>query len=72
VFDYDFALRDDFIGEATISLTSLDLDVDTDLIVTLVETGKFEYLGQISLQLKLAPKSSTDSPTAAAAGVEQF
>jgi hypothetical protein len=46
VFDYDFALRDDFIGEATISLAQLDIDLETDLVLTLVETGKFEYLGQ--------------------------
>ena len=63
MFDYDFALRDDFIGEATISLAQLDLDTEIDLVMTLVETGKFEYLGQISIGLKLVPKPSTGSPT---------
>jgi hypothetical protein len=68
VFDYDFALRDDFIGEATISLAQLELDVQTDLVLTLVETGKFEYLGQISVGLRLVPKSTTESPTPSATG----
>ena len=68
VFDYDFALRDDFIGEATISLAQLDIDADTDVVLTLVETGKFEYLGQISIGLKLVPKAATESPTPSASG----
>ncbi len=55
VFDYDFALRDDFIGEATISLSQLDIDLETDLVLTLVETGKFEYLGQGTMLYKSLP-----------------
>ena len=46
------------MGEATISLVYLDLDRPMDRIITLVESGKSEYLGQISMELKLTPKSS--------------
>ena len=69
VYDYDFALRDDFIGEATLSLIQLDLDQDCDVTLTLVETGKFEYLGQVSIGLKLVPKSKNESPTSSVSGI---
>ena len=63
MFDYDWGLRDDFIGEATVSLIYLDLDQAMDRIITLVEPGKSEYLGQLSMELRLIPKvSSSDLP----------
>ncbi|CAB4059734.1 unnamed protein product [Lepeophtheirus salmonis] len=37
VFDYDFALRDDFIGEASISLIPIELNVDSNFIITLID-----------------------------------
>ena len=58
VYDYDWGLRDDFIGEATISLVYLELDQPIERIITLVESGKSEYLGQLSVDLRLIPKSS--------------
>ena len=58
VYDYDWGLRDDFIGEASISLVYLELDQLTERIITLVESGKSEYLGQLSMDLRLIPKSS--------------
>ena len=58
VYDYDWGLRDDFIGEASISLVYLELDQPIERIITLVENGKSEYLGQLSVELRLIPKSS--------------
>ena len=58
MFDYDWGLRDDFIGEATVSLVYLDLDQPMERIITLIESGKSEYLGQLSMELRLIPKSS--------------
>ena len=56
MFDYDWGLRDDFIGEATISLVYLDIDQPSTRVITLVENGKSEYLGQLSIDLRLIPK----------------
>ena len=58
VYDYDWGLRDDFIGEASISLVYLELEQLTERIITLVESGKSEYLGQLSMDLRLIPKAS--------------
>ena len=67
MFDYDFAMRDDFIGEATIAMTHLDLDKQTDQVLTLVETGKAEYLGQLSLSLRLVPKATEEPVSSSSA-----
>ncbi|XP_023330904.1 multiple C2 and transmembrane domain-containing protein isoform X2 [Eurytemora carolleeae] len=55
VYDYDWGLRDDFIGQAFISLKTLILNQPQDIVVTLHETGNIKYLGQISLNVKLIP-----------------
>ncbi len=71
VYDYDWAFRDDFMGGASISLVRLELDRDSETLVTLsdpqLSAGKQqhqqhppEYLGQIELALRLEPKRSTD------------
>ncbi len=58
--------------DAHISKFQLELDQPSDVVLTLVETGKFEYLGQVSIGLKLVPKSSAESPTSSASGKEIF
>ena len=47
------------MGEATVSLVYLDLDKPIERIITLIESGKSEYLGQLSMELRLIPKSSS-------------
>ena len=37
----------------------LDLDQPIERIITLIESGKSEYLGQLSMELRLIPKSSS-------------
>ena len=49
VFDYDWAFRDDFMGEASVQLTRLfELDRTHELLLSLAEHGKTDYLGQVS------------------------
>jgi len=55
VYDYDWGLRDDFIGEASVDLRKLPENLAQDLLLTPVDAGHTEYLGQISLNVKLAP-----------------
>ena len=40
VYDYDWGLRDDFIGEASLPLGQLVPQKRNDLVLTLAETGK--------------------------------
>jgi Ca2+-dependent lipid-binding protein len=57
VFDYDWAFRDDFIGEAIVDVSRLEPDRHTDLVLDLVDpsakTASIERLGQLSLSLRL-------------------
>ena len=54
VYDYDWGLRDDFMGQAQIVLNPAKINQEEDLVVTLVETGQSQYLGQVSLTVKLS------------------
>ncbi|TRY76651.1 hypothetical protein TCAL_04074 [Tigriopus californicus] len=60
VYDYDWAFRDDFMGEATLSLVRLELEKTFPLVIQLAEHGKSEYLGQLAITVKLEPKSPAD------------
>ncbi len=60
VYDYDWAFRDDFMGEASVALTQLQLDSKQELLITLAESGNTEYLGQLGLSLKLQAKDAAD------------
>uniref|UniRef100_A0A8C0UHW9 Multiple C2 and transmembrane domain-containing protein 1 n=1 Tax=Cyanistes caeruleus TaxID=156563 RepID=A0A8C0UHW9_CYACU len=56
VFDYDFGLQDDFIGSAFLDLTSLELNRQTDVTLSLKDTHYPDHdLGSIFLSVLLAP-----------------
>ena len=57
VYDYDWAFRDDFMGEASVQLTRLELDRPQELLLSLEERGKADYLGQVALTARLEPSS---------------
>lgn len=59
MYDYDWAMRDDFIGEATVPLAYLEFDKPTVKMVNLLDLGKADYLGQISLELRIVAKAQT-------------
>ena len=40
VYDYDWGLRDDFMGEASLPLGQLVPEKRNDLVLTLAETGE--------------------------------
>ena len=42
VYDYDWGLRDDFMGEASLQLGQLVPQKRNDLVLTLAETGEVE------------------------------
>ena len=54
VYDYDWGLRDDFMGQAQIVLNPANINQAEDLVVSLVEVGQSQYLGQVSLTVKLS------------------
>ena len=55
VYDYDWGLRDDFMGQAQIVLSPGTVNrEEEELVVSLVEAGQSQYLGQVSLTLKLS------------------
>ena len=55
VYDYDWGLRDDFMGQAQIVLNPAKINQEEDLVITLVEAGQqSQYLGQISLTVSLS------------------
>ena len=47
VYDYDWGLRDDFMGSVSLQLDSLQPGEATDLVLTLGEAGEFFVLGLI-------------------------
>ncbi|NXN04163.1 MCTP1 protein, partial [Sylvia borin] len=56
VFDYDFGLQDDFIGSAFLDLTSLELNRQTDVTLSLKDPHYPDHdLGSILLSVLLAP-----------------
>ncbi|NXQ97861.1 MCTP1 protein, partial [Sagittarius serpentarius] len=57
VFDYDFGLQDDFIGSAFLDLTSLELNRQTDVTLSLKDPHYPDHdLGTILLSVLLAPR----------------
>ncbi|XP_050731205.1 uncharacterized protein LOC127005898 isoform X9 [Eriocheir sinensis] len=62
VFDYDWGLQDDFMGLATIDLTTLDLDKCTEVALPLAEPRKTPspYMGVIHMSLTLQPKTQEE------------
>ncbi|NXD26903.1 MCTP1 protein, partial [Spelaeornis formosus] len=56
VFDYDFGLQDDFIGSAFLDLTSLEINRQTDVTLSLKDPHYPDHdLGSIFLSVLLAP-----------------
>lgn len=60
VFDYDWGLQDDFMGSAYLDLTKLELGKTSDVVLTLRDIGKSEYLGEIVLSATLWPRTQED------------
>ncbi|XP_049818190.1 multiple C2 and transmembrane domain-containing protein-like isoform X3 [Aethina tumida] len=61
VFDYDWGLQDDFMGSATLDLTTLDLLRTTDINLPLQDPARPETaLGEILLTVTLHPKSQEE------------
>ncbi|NXJ82319.1 MCTP1 protein, partial [Trogon melanurus] len=57
VFDYDFGLQDDFIGSAFLDITSLELNRQTDVTLSLSDPHYPDHdLGSILLSVQLAPR----------------
>ncbi|NXA91886.1 MCTP1 protein, partial [Melanocharis versteri] len=62
VFDYDFGLQDDFIGSAFLDLTSLELNRQTDVTLSLKDPHYPDHdLGSIFLSVLLAPGDQRES-----------
>lgn len=40
MYDYDWGLRDDFMGQAQIQFSPSNINQDNDLVLTLIETGE--------------------------------
>ncbi|XP_044263295.1 multiple C2 and transmembrane domain-containing protein isoform X2 [Tribolium madens] len=61
VFDYDWGLQDDFMGSATLDLTTLDLGRATEVTMVLHDPDRPDTtLGEILLTVTLYPKSQED------------
>ncbi|KAK4885660.1 hypothetical protein RN001_001931 [Aquatica leii] len=61
VFDYDWGLQDDFMGSASLELTTLDLGKTSDLILPLQDpSSSSNQLGEIMISVTLFPKSQED------------
>ncbi|MPC21901.1 Multiple C2 and transmembrane domain-containing protein 1 [Portunus trituberculatus] len=71
VFDYDWGLQDDFMGLATIDLTTLDLDKCTDVELPLSEPRKASppYMGKLYMSLTLQPKTQEEKEQVGAASL---
>ncbi|XP_008948133.1 PREDICTED: multiple C2 and transmembrane domain-containing protein 1-like, partial [Merops nubicus] len=64
VFDYDFGLQDDFIGSAFLDLTSLELNRQTDVTLSLKDPHYPDHdLGSILLSVLLAPREEQQEGT---------
>ncbi|XP_069158237.1 multiple C2 and transmembrane domain-containing protein isoform X3 [Procambarus clarkii] len=60
VFDYDWGLQDDFMGLASIDLSTLELDKPQEVVLALSEPGKSNYMGVLHLGLTLQPKTQEE------------
>ncbi|XP_063996839.1 multiple C2 and transmembrane domain-containing protein 1 isoform X1 [Pogoniulus pusillus] len=64
VFDYDFGLQDDFIGSAFLNFTSLELNRQTDVTLSLKDPHYPDHdLGSILLSVLLTPKEEQREST---------
>ncbi|NXT19276.1 MCTP1 protein, partial [Syrrhaptes paradoxus] len=64
VFDYDFGLQDDFIGSAFLDLTTLELNRQRDVTLSLKDPHYPDHdLGSILLSVLLAPKEDQREAT---------
>ncbi|XP_010148124.1 PREDICTED: multiple C2 and transmembrane domain-containing protein 1, partial [Eurypyga helias] len=64
VFDYDFGFQDDFIGSAFLDLTSLELNRQTDVTLSLKDPHYPDHdLGSILLAVRLAPRDEQQDMT---------
>ncbi|CAG9762330.1 unnamed protein product [Ceutorhynchus assimilis] len=61
VFDYDWGLQDDFMGCATLDLTTLDLGRSNELVFPLQDPSRPDFcLGEIFISATLYPKTQED------------
>ncbi|KAJ8960219.1 hypothetical protein NQ318_003943, partial [Aromia moschata] len=61
VFDYDWGLQDDFMGAATLDLTTLELSRPTDVALALQDPARPDTsLGEILFTATLYPKTQED------------
>lgn len=63
VFDYDFGFQDDYLGTASIDLTTVQWNLAQEYQLTLTETGKVtdeESWGCIVLGVRLQPKTQEE------------
>ncbi|ENN78073.1 hypothetical protein YQE_05227, partial [Dendroctonus ponderosae] len=61
VFDYDWGLQDDFMGSATLDLSTLDIGRNNDLTLALQDPSRPEIcLGEIYITATLYPKTQED------------
>ncbi|XP_072389196.1 multiple C2 and transmembrane domain-containing protein isoform X2 [Diabrotica undecimpunctata] len=61
VFDYDWGLQDDFMGSATLDLTTLELAKTAELSLSLQDPSRPDAsLGEIILAVTLHPKTQED------------
>ncbi|NXU77604.1 MCTP1 protein, partial [Oreotrochilus melanogaster] len=64
VFDYDFGLQDDFIGSAFLDISSLELNRQTDVTLSLKDPHYPDHdLGSILLSVLLAPREEQQEAT---------
>ena len=65
VYDYDWAFRDDYMGEASLSLVRLELEKQHEVLLKLTDArGRTdEYLGQVALSVYVEGKSTADRST---------
>lgn len=61
VFDYDWGLQDDFMGQAMLYLTSIDLNVETVIHLKLEDSSDVsKNCGELLLHATLIPKTQED------------
>ena len=61
VFDYDWGLQDDYMGQSHLHLTSLELNRQEDLTIRLEDNQRpNKNLGEIKISVTLWPKTQED------------
>ena len=51
MYDYDWGLRDDFMGQAQIQFSPANIQQPSDMVLTLIETGNTAFLFYIETNL---------------------